>query len=103
PNRPTQEDAHVFVTHLAGRLGAGPKYVQAGFEDVWYYLWKERRLPVNVDPFESKLESKEERSRLSRIFEDGLDKVVGFALPLRRDRYVDGTGAWVSGPWFFRP
>ena len=74
-----------------------------GYEDVWYYLWKERRLPVNVDPLESKLENEQERKRLARIFESGLDKVVGYTLPLRRDRYMDGTGAWVSGPWFFRP
>ena len=68
-----------------------------GYEDVWYYLWKEQRLPVNVDPFDSKLENPEDRARLARIFEQGLDKVVGYALPLRREHYTDGTGAWVSG------
>ena len=25
-----------------------------GYEDVWYYLWKERRLPVNVDPLDAR-------------------------------------------------
>ncbi len=79
-----------------------PRFVLPGFEDVWYYLWKERRLPTNVDPFESKLENKEERDRLAKIFEQGLDKIVGYALPLRREHYTDGTGEWVSGSWFFR-
>ncbi len=102
PNKPTEHDAHVFITHLAGRLGAGAKYIQRGYEDVWYYLWKERRLPVNVDPFDSKLTSPEDRARLAKVFEQGLDKVIGFCLPLRRKYNRDGTAAWISGPWFFR-
>ena len=28
----------------------------AGYEDVWYYLWKERRLPVNLDPLRARLD-----------------------------------------------
>jgi uncharacterized protein (DUF2126 family) len=42
------------------------------YEDAWYYLWKERRLPTNVDPFDSKLENEEDRKRLAKIFEQGL-------------------------------
>jgi uncharacterized protein (DUF2126 family) len=99
----TAEDARAFIAHLAERLGVDKRYAAPGYEDVWYYLWKERRLPVNVDPFDSKLENKEDRARLAKVFEQGLDKVVGYALPLRRDYYTDGSGAWVSGEWFFRP
>ncbi|QOV91425.1 transglutaminase family protein [Humisphaera borealis] len=99
----TDEDARAFMHALVERLDISPRFINPGFEDVWYYLWKERRLPVNVDPFDSKLENKEDRQRLAKIFEQGLDKVVGYALPLRRDYYTDGTGAWVSGDWFFRP
>jgi uncharacterized protein (DUF2126 family) len=39
-----------------------------------------------------------ERERLRRVFTQGLDRVVGYALPLTRDR---GAG-WRTGPWFFR-
>jgi uncharacterized protein (DUF2126 family)/transglutaminase-like putative cysteine protease len=99
----TEADAKRFITRLAERLGVDPNYAAPGYEDVWYYLWKERRLPVNVDPFDSKLKNKEDRERLAKVLEQGLDKVVGYALPLRRDHYVDGTGEWVSGDWFFRP
>jgi uncharacterized protein (DUF2126 family) len=102
-NKFTENDAKAFIARLAERLSVQTKFAIPGFEDVWYYLWKERRLPVNVDPFESKLENPEERIRLAKIFEQGLDKVVGFALPLRRVRYTDGTGEWISGDWFFRP
>ena len=57
----------------------------AAFEDAFYYLWRERRLPANVDPFKSKLEDPMERARLAQVFEQGLDAVVGHVLPVSRD------------------
>jgi uncharacterized protein (DUF2126 family)/transglutaminase-like putative cysteine protease len=99
----TANDAQTFMLHLAERLDVNPTHVLPGYEDAWYYMWKERRLPVNVDPFESKLENPEDRARLARVFEKGLDKVVGYALPLRRERFTDGSSDWASGAWFFRP
>ncbi len=85
---------------MAARLGVDAQYCIPAFEDVWYYLWKEDKLPVNVDAHDSKLENAEERQRLARLFEQGLDKVVGYALPLRS--VDDETGHWHSGKWFFR-
>ncbi len=72
-----------FITALAERLNVGAENAIAAYEDAWYYLWKERRLPVNVDPFDSKLEHAEDRERLAKVFEQGLQKVVGYVLPLR--------------------
>jgi len=103
PVRFAEDAPRGFITRLAERLSIEPRFVVPGFEDVWYYLWKERRLPVNVDPFDNKLENPEDRARMAKIFEQGLDKVVGYALPLRRDHFADGTGLWVSGDWFYRP
>ncbi len=40
---------------------------------------------MNVDPFESKLDDELERARLRRIFAQGLDSVVGYLLPLKRE------------------
>jgi uncharacterized protein (DUF2126 family) len=68
---------------------------------VFYYLWRERRLPVNVDPFESKLEEPEERARLIKVFSQGLDHLVGYALPLRPAETPTGW-RWESGKWFLR-
>ena len=95
-----EEHAQRFATTLAGRLGVPSKYCQAGHEDVWYYLWKERKLPTNVDPLSRNLGDAEERKRLAKVFDEGLDRVVGYALPLRRAR--SGDRGWVSGPWFLR-
>jgi uncharacterized protein (DUF2126 family)/transglutaminase-like putative cysteine protease len=99
----SDHDARAFIRSLADRLDVNPDHSQPGYEDAWYYMWKERRLPINVDPFESKLENKEDRARLARVFEQGLEKVVGYALPLRREYYTDGSSEWVSGSWTFRP
>ena len=54
------------------------------YEDAWYYMWRERRLPANVDPLASKLEDEEERARLAKILDQGLNQVVGYVLPMQR-------------------
>ncbi|MGD0539772.1 MAG: transglutaminase family protein [Verrucomicrobiota bacterium] len=97
-----EKRAEEFMYALAERLGCGGKWVMPAFEDAWYYLWKERRLPTNVDPFKSNLKEEEARARLAKVFEQGLDKTVGFLLPLRHAE-AEGAPGWVSGPWFLRP
>ena len=86
-----------FLRALAERLALDPKHVFPAFEDAWYYLWRERRLPSNVDPFDARLDDPLERDRLRRVYMQGLDKTVGFVLPLGRND--DG---WTTGPWFLR-
>ena len=84
-------DAERFVTHARRDSWASPpRTCTPGYEDVWYYLWRERRLPVNVDPFDARLDDELERDRLRRVFTQGLDAVVGYALPLRRAGGRDG-------------
>ncbi len=94
--------AEQFIRELSQRLGCGDRHVFPAFEDAWYYLWKERRLPTNVDPFDSQLRDEEERARLARIFEQGLDRTIGYVLPLQR-RFDFAGPLWQSGPWFLRP
>ena len=71
PGAYTPEDAHRFITHLADKLALDTKHIQPGYEDTFYYLWRERRLPVNVDPFDSRLDDELERVRLRRVFDAG--------------------------------
>ncbi len=92
-----------FIEHLADKVSLDPSYIQPGYEDTFYYLWRERRLPVNVDPFESELDDEMERMRLRRVFDAGLSQVTGYVLPIARERDVPMQApTWVSGPWFFR-
>lgn len=101
PSSFTARDSEAFARSLAGRLSVGDEHVMPGYEDTWYYLWKERKLPANVDPLKNKLSDPEERARIAKVFEQGLDHVVGYALPLERAIFPNGLG-WTSGPWFLR-
>ncbi|WP_035056304.1 transglutaminase family protein [Andreprevotia chitinilytica] len=103
PSSYTEADAERFIGTLAGKLGLDPKYVIPGYEDAWYYLWRERRLPVNVDPFDARLDDEMERDRLRRVFDQGLDRKVGYMLPIKRAEATALTGpAWITGSWFVR-
>lgn len=94
-----EDSARRFLARVAIELGFDPKYVFPAYEDAFYYLWRERRLPVNVDPLDSELKDPLERERLAKVFEQGLDKVVGHVLPVART--ADGD-RWQTGPWFLR-
>ncbi len=91
------EVADHFLRTLALKLGVDDKHIFPAYEDAWYYLWRERKLPVNVDPFDSRIEDPLERARLRKVFDQGLDAVAGHVLPL-----TAAGKSWQSGPWFLR-
>jgi len=95
------KDAKALLERISRVLGADPKYLLPAYEDVFYYTWKERRLPANVTPEKSHLKNKLERERLARLFQQGLGEVAGYTLPL--ERAVEGNQrGWVAGNWFLR-
>ena len=96
----TDVESQQFLSRVAQRLALDPQHVFPTFEDTWYYLWRERKLPTNVDPFDARLADPLERDRLRKVFSQGLDKVVGHVLPVAR---TPGAGPrWTSGEWFLR-
>ena len=105
PSRPTSPAdrlaAQGFVTALAARLGLSEDLPQATYEDAFYYLWRERRLPINVNVLESRLDDPIERARLARVFGAGLGEVAGYILPLRPRTFEDLV-LWESGRWSVR-
>jgi uncharacterized protein (DUF2126 family)/transglutaminase-like putative cysteine protease len=103
PTHYTSEDAQRFTQTLARRLGLSDQFIQSAYEDAWYYLWRERRLPVNVDPFNSRLDDEMERARLRRVFEQKLDTAVGYVLPVKAvEKPGQSEPKWKTGPWFLR-
>jgi len=103
PSRSTSADALRFMQALTQQLGLPGDTVLPGYEDTWYYLWRERRLPVNVDPFDARLDDEMERIRLRRVFSHGLDQAVGYVLPLQAmETGNPAISAWHTGRWFVR-
>ncbi|HMF50374.1 MAG TPA: transglutaminase family protein, partial [Candidatus Saccharimonadales bacterium] len=91
--------AEDFLRAVAARLGFDGRSIFPAYEDVFYYLWRERRLPANVDPFDARLDDELERKRLARLFSHGLKEIVGNVLPVARD---EKTRAWRTSSWFLR-
>ncbi len=88
-----------FLHGVATRLGLDESFIFPAFEDLFYYMWRERRLPENVDPFDPRLNDELERARLMKVFSQGLDHVVGHVLPIAR--HVKNS-CWQTGSWFLR-
>ena len=97
----SNEHSAKFIAALSTRLGADPKWIMPGYEDPFYHVWKERRLPANVDSHQADVKKDEDRARLAKILEQGLDSVVGHVLPIQR-AWKNHAPVWVSGPWFLR-
>ena len=91
-----------FIHALAVAMDMDPKWIMSAYEDALYYMWRERRLPSNVTPANNKLEDELERTRMTKVFSQGLNKVIGHTLPVQR-RWANGWPYWASGPWFMRP
>ena len=98
----TIEDADRFMRLLARKLAVDPDYTRLAFEDPVHFLHKEGKLPVNVDPINNKLEDAEDRTRLRRVFERGLNTPVGVVLPIRAVRDLSGEMVWQSGLWLLQ-
>ncbi|MGB0713140.1 MAG: transglutaminase family protein, partial [Gammaproteobacteria bacterium] len=92
-------DAMRMAQAIAKHLGVQTSHVVPGYEDAIYYLWKEGTLPSNVDVLDNKMSDPMERARVRKVFDQGLNRKVGFALPVAWDYHKDG---WISGPWAFR-
>jgi uncharacterized protein (DUF2126 family) len=95
-----EAQAAIFLKTVAAHLEIDPKHMFPAYEDVWYYLWRERKLPANVDPFDSRLEDPLERERLRKVYSQGLDRAVGHVLPLKKDKLPGSS--WKTGSWFLR-
>jgi uncharacterized protein (DUF2126 family) len=103
PKRPAfVEDAGRFATALAETLGVDPEYALPTYEDPFPYIAREHSLPENVDPFDSKLEDPEERTRLARVFERGLGNPAGWTLPIQRWNARAASARWISERWSTR-
>lgn len=102
----THRDAKRFLGRLVSLLEVPRDFIVPAFEDVAYFMVKEQRLPINVTPDDPKLADAEERSRMTRVFERGINEPCGFVLPLRcqwwQAKARGRRSKWLSGPWSVR-
>jgi len=92
----TDADAQVFAQELARHLAVGTDNISAAYEDIFYFLWTEGKLPANVDPLASNLSDPIERRTLSQLLEKGPAKPAGYVLPLKWNYDND---KWQSNKW----
>lgn len=92
-------DDRVLLTHIAANLGLGDETIDPAFEDPGDWLLKEARLPDNVDPSNSKLADPEERARISKVFERGLNVPSGYVLPVQRWNAMATDTRWITEKW----
>ncbi len=96
-------EAQAFTEQLAERLGFESDVAQPVFEDPADFLLQEHQLPINVDVSDNKLEDPQERSRLIRAFDRGLNTPAAYVLPLQeaqaRSSRRGRRGRWRSERW----
>jgi uncharacterized protein (DUF2126 family)/transglutaminase-like putative cysteine protease len=100
PRHAKIEDAERFAEAAAKKLGVDREFILPAFEDPSHWLQKEATLPANVDPSDSKLSDPEERARMARVFDQGLNVPKGFVLPIQR--WNADAGRWRSERWKLR-
>ena len=93
--------SEILAKGVAERLDIGSDYVIPAYEDPAHWLVQEAKLPVNLDPSNSKLENAEDRHRIARVFDHGLTKPTGHVLPVQRWQTRAGSG-WYSEKWRLR-
>lgn len=93
-----------FLKALCEKLGINSRYIVPGYEDKAFYIKREGQLPKNRKL--SQLEDEQERKRLLKVFDQGLDSQRGFALPLTWSDDEETSdylkSGWLTSRWSFR-
>jgi len=92
----TPADAERFIKEIARHLAVSEENVSVAYEDIFYFLWSEGKLPANVDPLQSNLKDSIERRTLSSLLDSGLDNPAGYTLPLK---WNYDNSKWQSCKW----
>ncbi|MBU2997882.1 transglutaminase family protein [Cellulophaga baltica] len=88
---------HKFLKILSDKLGCDKSTIAPAYEDAFYFLWEEGKLPVDVDPLEYNKKDTILRKKLAEILENGIGKEVGYVMPLATSK-----GKWITNSWKFR-
>lgn len=92
-------DAERLINAVGEQLRVPKENIHPAYEDVFYYLWQENQLPVNIDPLKVDLRDSLERRALSDNLNRGLNNPAGFVIPIE---WNYATKGWLSCAWEFR-
>jgi uncharacterized protein (DUF2126 family)/transglutaminase-like putative cysteine protease len=95
----TEADAGKFIDELAAYLGLQKENVSPAYEDIFYFLWTEGKLPANMDPLKANLKDAIERRTLAQLLHVGLDRPAGYTLPLQ---WNYNNNKWQSCKWIMK-
>lgn len=98
----TIDDAKVFLECLCDKLGLPAGSGMPAYEDAAHFMLVEQKLPVNVTAEKNTLDDPAERERVIRVFDRGLESVVGYMLPLQAWQTRDQGRRWVTERWTLR-
>src|SRR4029077_19529058 len=93
-------DAERFAEATASKLGLASDYVLPAFEDPGHWIQKEAAPAPKASAGDSKLADPEERARMARVFDAGLNTPRGFVLPIQR--WNAQAPRWRSERWQLR-
>jgi len=85
-------------------LGVEPEFVQPVYEDRGVWMIREDELPVNTSPLDPSIEDEELARRFRRTYRRGIEKPVGFVLPIQRwqSKVEPVDRRWKSEYWRVR-
>lgn len=104
-SNPNHDDGYTFqqadslMNEITKSLGLPAENIQPAYEDVYYYLWQEESLPVNINPMRVDLSDSLERKTMMSVLKKGLNNPIGFVLPLE---WSFDEKSWRSCTWEFR-
>jgi len=100
PRKPAGVDqAEKFVSELCRQMGLPDDSGIEAYEDAAHFLLTEQKLPLGVTPQDNKLEDEQERARLIKAFDRGLDKPSGYVLPIQVWQTKDRGRRWITERW----
>jgi uncharacterized protein (DUF2126 family)/transglutaminase-like putative cysteine protease len=96
---PGPKEARRFLQELAAFLALPSEHIHPAYEDAFYFLWAEAKIPLHLDPRSENLDDSLERRKLAQLLDRGLSPPAGYVLPIQWNYW---NNRWLSCPWEFR-
>ena len=92
-----EDITNTFLKTLTKYLACSDASIVPAYEDAFYFLWEEGKLPIDVEPKDYKEKDTALRRKLGEVLEQGVGKTVGHVFPLAKK-----DDNWITNTWEFR-